>query len=98
RFGPVHLPTYCQHAWRTNVDVVEVGTASVIRNPKLSIAGKTGTAVKDGLWTGWFVSYAPVANPKLAIVVVLQGADTRGSNAAKVAGQIFSQLQSQLGQ
>ncbi len=78
------------------VDVVEVGTASGIRNPKLSIAGKTGTAVKDGLWTGWFVSYAPAVHPKYAIVVVLQGADTRGSQAAEVAGQIFSQLQGQL--
>ncbi|MBI4750008.1 MAG: hypothetical protein HY774_16095 [Acidobacteria bacterium] len=79
------------------VDVVEVGTASAIRNPRLSIAGKTGTAVKDGLWTGWFVSYAPAVHPKFAIVVVLQGADTRGSRAAEVAGQIFTHLHTQSG-
>ncbi|EIP99841.1 penicillin-binding protein 2 [Opitutaceae bacterium TAV1] len=83
------------------------GTARILntplfRIPDLRIAGKTGTAQKrvtvDGvqgtLNFAWFVGFAPVENPQIAIAVMLQGdtpnEDTGGGRyAAPIAGAIL---------
>ena len=89
------------------VGCVDHGTAKILttlptmRIPGLTIAGKTGTAQvhgKDGnLNIAWFICFAPVENPKIAIAVVLEGnvgEETGGGRiAAPVAQAILKKWQ-----
>ena len=60
---------------------------------KHPIAGKTGTAqigsVDSGKNYAWFLSYAPVDDPKYVIAVYLHKAGHGGESAAPVARQIY---------
>ncbi|MGQ0629961.1 MAG: peptidoglycan D,D-transpeptidase FtsI family protein [Sporichthyaceae bacterium] len=54
--------------------VVSDGTGSNARIPGIAVAGKTGTAqVAEGENPhAWFVSFAPVSDPRIAVAVVLE--------------------------
>ncbi|MBM4123384.1 MAG: penicillin-binding protein 2 [Nitrospira sp.] len=82
--------------------VVTRGTATRARSTLVSIAGKTGTAQAAALRTGpakdipkklrdhaWFVSYAPVDEPKIAVAVLVEHMGHGGSVAAPLAKQII---------
>ena len=91
------------------VGCVDHGTAKILttlpsmRIEGLTIAGKTGTAQvhgKDGnLNIAWFICFAPVENPKIAIAVVVEGnigEETGGGRiASPVAQAILKQWQDQ---
>lgn len=57
--------------------VVEIGIGKNAQVPGVRIAGKTGTAQverKEGMMNiAWFIAFAPVENPQIAIAVVLEG-------------------------
>lgn len=86
------------------VSCIEGGTGKSVRYPKngpalpLSIAGKTGTAqAKDKghpVNLAWFVGFAPVENPRIAVAVMLVGEKGLnvhgGSSAGPVAHAIFA--------
>ena len=77
----------------------ERGTARLAGNPQMPVAGKTGTAQvrKDGRPTtlAWFVGYAPVENPRIAVAVLIEGVPNSeveyggGSTAAPIAKAVF---------
>jgi len=79
----------------------ERGTARLAGNPSMPIAGKTGTAQvrKDGRPTtlAWFVGYAPVQNPRIAVAVLIEGVPDQeiefggGSTAAPIAKTVFQE-------
>lgn len=79
----------------------ERGTARLAGNPNLPVAGKTGTAQvrKDGRPTtlAWFVGYAPVRNPRIAVAVLVEGVPDQateyggGSTAAPIAKAVFQE-------
>lgn len=82
--------------------VVTRGTATRARSTLVSIAGKTGTAQTAALRTGpeqdipkkfrdhaWFVSYAPVDAPRIAVAVLVEHMGHGGSAAAPLAKQII---------
>jgi penicillin-binding protein 2 len=70
----------------------EKGTANVLANLGVSVAGKTGTAQNPrGLSHGWFVGYAPYEKPKYVICVFLEHG-AHGYSAAVVAKRIFELL------
>lgn len=59
------------------------------------IAGKTGTAQigeLDELNRAWFVSYAPVEDPRYVVAIYLEKAGHGGESAAPVARQIYEGL------
>jgi hypothetical protein len=72
------------------------GTARRGVNSSLGIAGKTGSCIGQGSWLGLFASVAPVANPKLAVVVITRGQAERGKFAAAIAGRIYQSLSNRL--
>ncbi|MBA2620793.1 MAG: hypothetical protein H0U87_06305 [Acidobacteria bacterium] len=72
------------------------GTARRGVDASLGIAGKTGSCIGQGSWLGLFTSVAPIANPKLAVVVITRGQAERGKYAAAVAGKIYRALSSRL--
>jgi len=75
--------------------VVRSGTGSAARIPGVRVAGKTGTA-ETGVShrnTTWFVAFAPVEKPKVAVAVALENqTSTGGRTAAPIARQILQAL------
>jgi membrane peptidoglycan carboxypeptidase len=79
------------------IGAVNYGTARLAYDPMQTVAGKTGTCIGQGGWLGLFVSYAPVIEPKLAVVVVTRGSGERGRVAASIAGKIYRGLNARFG-
>ncbi len=80
--------------------VVDEGTGQEAQIGDLQVAGKTGTAQtgrKDSagrpLSDAWFVAFAPVSSPKVAIAVVIEDSTGYGGTvAAPVARDILNEL------
>jgi membrane peptidoglycan carboxypeptidase len=80
------------------VGAVNYGSGRRAYNPTQTVAGKTGTCNGgEGSWVGLFTSYAPLANPKLAVVVITRGTDAHRHVPAAVAGQIYRDLSRRFG-
>ncbi|HEY5627291.1 MAG TPA: penicillin-binding protein 2, partial [Nitrospira sp.] len=82
--------------------VVTEGTATRAKSSLVTIAGKTGTAQTAALRSGpekdipkrfrdhaWFVAFAPVENPKIAIAVLAEHMGHGGSAAAPLAKEVI---------
>jgi len=82
--------------------VVTEGTATRAKSALVSIAGKTGTAQTAALRTGpekdipkklrdhaWFVAFAPVDRPKIAVAVLAENMGHGGSAAAPLAKEVI---------
>ena len=89
-------------------DVVAVGGAKNARIPGYRIGGKTGTAqvYKDGrivrnVHIGSFLGFAPADDPRIALLVIVDEADTPvdygGTTAAPFARQILADVLPYLG-
>ena len=79
------------------VGAVNYGSGRKAYDPTQTVAGKTGTCIGQGGWVGLFTSYAPLAKPRLAVVVITQGTDARRHFPAAVAGEIYRQLNHRFG-
>lgn len=79
------------------VGAVNYGSGKKAYDPLQTVAGKTGTCIGQGGWLGLFTSYAPLANPRLAVVVISRGPDARRHFPAAVAGRIYRELNSRFG-
>ncbi|HSB43484.1 MAG TPA: penicillin-binding protein 2 [Nitrospira sp.] len=82
--------------------VVTEGTATRAKSSIVTIAGKTGTAQTAALRTGpekdipkkfrdhaWFVAFAPVENPTIAVAVLAEHMGHGGSAAAPLAKEVI---------
>lgn len=70
--------------------VVERGQAAGVAIPGVPVAGKTGTAeVGDGTAHAWFIAFAPVENPRVAVAVIVESGGQGGVVAAPIAGQVI---------
>jgi len=79
------------------VGAVNYGTGQRAYDPTQTVAGKTGTCIGDNGWVGLFASYAPLANPRLAVIVIAEGTDGRRHFPVSVAGEIYRQLNHRFG-
>lgn len=79
------------------VGAVNYGSGRKAYDPTQTVAGKTGTCIGDNGWVGLFASYAPLANPRLAVVVIAEGTDARRHFPAAVAGEIYRELNHRFG-
>ncbi|MDF0652725.1 MAG: penicillin-binding protein 2 [Nitrospira sp.] len=83
-------------------DVVVKGTATRAKSSMVTIGGKTGTAQVAALRTGpeesipkkfrdhaWFVAFAPVESPKIAVAVLAEHMGHGGAAAAPLAKEII---------
>jgi peptidoglycan glycosyltransferase len=63
------------------VSVVDNGSGARARIPGVDVAGKTGTAQHDPGKPphAWFISFAPAADPKVAVAVVVEDGGVTGS-------------------
>lgn len=92
------LPQKLEIVRRGMWDVVNRGggTAASARIKNYEVAGKTGTAQ---FWRGkvkdnhtWFIAFAPYQNPRYAVAVIVQGAQSGGGVAAPIAAKILSDI------
>src|SRR5438874_876523 len=79
------------------IGAVNYGSGRRAYRPGQTVAGKTGTCIGQGAWLGLFTSYAPVVNPKLAVVVITRGTDAHNHLPAAVAGDIYRALSPRFG-
>ncbi|HKS29162.1 MAG TPA: penicillin-binding transpeptidase domain-containing protein [Pyrinomonadaceae bacterium] len=79
------------------IGAVNYGTGKGAYSNMIPAAGKTGTCIGQGSWLGLFGSFAPVGNPRLAVVVVTRGSSERGRIAASIAGKIYKGLENRFG-
>lgn len=72
-------------------ETVTEGTARSLQDLPVEAAGKTGTAqFGTGKDThGWFVSFAPYADPEIAMIVLVEGQDEEGYNAVPVTKETY---------
>lgn len=79
-----------------------IGTGRLIHIPELPIAGKTGTADFRAhgkeVNLAWFVGFAPINNPKIALAVMVEGTRESddyhgGSTAGPIAKDLFQAYQ-----
>lgn len=77
--------------------VVDVGTGSLAKVSGIDVAGKTGTAENfptkynpQGKDHAWFIAYAPIDDPKIALAIVVEQGGHGGSTAAPIAAEIIS--------
>ena len=79
--------------------VNDQGTGAGARIPGLDIAGKTGTAqmiansrADRGQDHAWFASFAPVKDPEVVVVVLVERGGKGGQIAAPIARKIFNAI------
>ena len=88
-FVDPHILKVVQEGMRMTVTE---GTAQMLKDLPIEVAGKTGTAQygKDDKTFGWFVSYAPYNDPKIVLVVLVEGQEGHGYNAVPITKEIYN--------
>ena len=70
--------------------VVQYGTGTLAQIPGITVAGKTGTAQNPhGKDHAWFIAFAPVENPKIALAVLVENAGFGGTISAPIARELI---------
>jgi penicillin-binding protein A len=103
-YDQVMKPAVAKELTQMMTDVVEEGTGTQANLEGVKVAGKTGTAqIGSGtlgtssaapLDDAWFVGFAPVQDPKIAVAVTLENIPNGygGTYAAPIAAQIIKTL------
>jgi penicillin-binding protein 2 len=72
------------------IGVVERGTGTLAKVPGVTIAGKTGTAQNPhGKDHAWFIAFAPVEHPKIAMAILVENAGFGGAISAPIARELI---------
>ena len=73
------------------VQVVESGTGSALKTDAYQAAGKTGSAeFEKGKEThAWFVGFAPLEDPKIAVCVIVEEGGSGGKTADQIGRKLF---------
>jgi len=78
---------YIRNAMR---GVVVQGTGGQANLPDIEVAGKTGTAQNPhGKDHAWFIAFAPMENPKIAICVLVENSGFGGAVSAPIAREMI---------
>jgi peptidoglycan glycosyltransferase len=73
--------------------VVEEGTGTSAALEGIDVAGKTGTAEVGAVNQAWFIAFAPVQRPRVAIAVTVERTTGQGGTvAAPIAKQVMQEL------
>jgi peptidoglycan glycosyltransferase len=73
--------------------VVKEGTGTAAALSGIDVAGKTGTAEVGGTNQAWFIGFAPVGNPRVAVAATIERTPGQGGTvAAPIAKQVMESL------
>jgi peptidoglycan glycosyltransferase len=74
-------------------NVVKEGTGTAAALEGIDVAGKTGTAEVGTVNQAWFIAFAPVQAPRIAIAVTVERTTGQGGTvAAPIAKQVMQEL------
>ena len=75
-------------------NVVKEGTGTAAALSGIDVAGKTGTAeIQAGVNQVWFIAFAPINDPRVAIAVTVERSSGQGGTvAAPIAKQVMEAL------
>ncbi len=95
-------PEHIQFVRESMLNVVENGTGKNAAQPKIKVAGKTGSAqflerdAASGEWVkrtrAWMIAFAPYNEPRYTVVLIAEGGDSGGHTAAPMVGVIYKKL------
>ncbi len=90
-YGSILTEKEAEALTKMMIQVVKNGTATALNNGKYSVAGKTGSAEFDSTKSShaWFVGFAPVKEPKIAVSIIVEGVGTGSEYAVPIAKKIF---------
>lgn len=72
--------------------VVTDGTGKGLQSDSYRAAGKTGSAENPfGIAHAWFVGFAPVENPKIAVAIIVENAGSSSANSVPIAKLLFDE-------
>lgn len=72
---------------------VDWGTGTRATISGVEVAGKTGSAQNpQGKSHAWFVGFAPVEDPQIALAIVLENEGAGGTKAAPIAQKLFTMM------
>lgn len=100
-YSQVMKPSTAQALAQMMKKVVDEGTGTAAQLNGIDVAGKTGTAqvgiVGSNLTQPWFIGFAPVGNPKVAVAVTVERSQGGfgGTVAAPIAAAVIQQLLSE---
>jgi penicillin-binding protein A len=100
-YGQVMKPSTAAQITQMMKRVVDEGTGTPAQLGGISVAGKTGTAsvglAGSNLTQPWFIGFAPVPNPKVAVAVTIERTDGGfgGTVAAPIARDVIQTLLSE---
>lgn len=77
-------PEYFEKVRQAMRLTVTEGTGQVCNMPDVAVAGKTGSAENRGAAHAWFVCFAPLDNPKIAIACIVEHGKHGATAAAPV--------------
>jgi penicillin-binding protein 2 len=78
---------------RTGLEAVtDNGTAKILQNAIVKVAGKTGTAQFENNTKehAWYTCYAPIDNPQIAVTVMVEGGGEGSEVAAPIALKLIN--------
>jgi len=74
-------------------DVVREGTGTAAALAGIDVAGKTGTAEVGNSNQAWFIAFAPVDDPRIAVAVTVERTTGQGGTvAAPIAKRVMEAL------
>jgi peptidoglycan glycosyltransferase len=97
-YSQVMKPSTAQQIAQMMKKVVDEGTGTAAQLGGIDVAGKTGTAqigiVGSNLTQPWFIGFAPIQNPKVAIAVTIEKSQGGfgGTVAAPIARAVIQTL------
>ena len=100
-YSQVMKPSTAQALAQMMKKVVDEGTGTAAQLNGIDVAGKTGTAqvgiVGSNLTQPWFIGFAPVQNPKVAVAVTVERSQGGfgGTVAAPIAAAVIQTLLSE---
>ena len=90
-YGSIMTTSEAELLTEMMTDVVDYGTATSLSGYGYTVAGKTGTAEVDGRGdNSWFIGFAPVEQPQIAICVLVENDEGYYESALPVANAVLS--------
>ena len=90
-YGSIMTTSEAEVLTEMMTDVVDYGTATSLSGYGYTVAGKTGTAEVDGRGdNSWFIGFAPVEQPQIAICVLVENDEGYYESALPVANAVLS--------
>lgn len=72
------------------IETSENGTAQGLKNDRYQIASKTGSAENpQGDAHAWYVGYAPIDQPEIAIAIIVENVGSSSVNAVPIAKELY---------